>query len=60
MCIIKNIMTEESNELRLAVIAGATSALEQLQKNKNMSHDDALRHVINNADEIIKNINFSN
>ncbi len=52
-------MSEENNSLRLALIAGATSALEHLQKNKKSSHDDALRHVINNADEIIEKIDLS-
>lgn len=52
-------MNKESNDLHLAVIAGATSALAHLKENKNSSHDDALKHVINNAESIIENIDFS-
>ena len=52
-------MNNENSELHLAVIAGATSALEHLRKNKKASHEDALRHVINNANEIIEKIDFS-
>ena len=52
-------MDKDNNELHLAVIAGATSALEHLKKNKKASHDDALKHVINNADEIIEKIDFT-
>ena len=50
----------KENELHLAVIAGATSALDHLKKNKKASHDDALKYVINNADEIIEKIDLSN
>ena len=49
----------DKEELHLAVIAGATSALEHLKNNKKASHDDALKHVINNADEIIEKIDFT-
>lgn len=52
-------MKKENKELHLAVIAGATSALAHLKENKNSTHDDALKHVINNADSIIENIDFS-
>lgn len=52
-------MDKESKELHLAVIAGATKALEYLQKNRKATHDDALKEVINNADKIIEEIDFS-
>lgn len=52
-------MAEEDNQLRLVLIAGATSALGHLQKNKKATHDDALKHVINHADEIIDKIDLS-
>lgn len=51
-------MDKENKELHLAVIAGATSALEHLKKNRKANHDDALKHVIDNADSIIENIDF--
>lgn len=49
-------MDKENKELHLAVIAGATKALEHLRENRKASHDDALKHVIDNADQIIENI----
>ncbi|MEK6909167.1 MAG: hypothetical protein AABX23_03895 [Nanoarchaeota archaeon] len=49
----------KEKDLHLAIIAGATSALEHLKQNRNATHDDALRHVIDNADGIINNIDFS-
>lgn len=52
-------MDKQDKELHLAVIAGATKALEHLQKNRKATPDDALKHVIDTADEIIKNIDFS-
>ena len=52
-------MDKENKELHLAVIAGATRALEHLKKNKKASHDDALKQVIDNADNIIENIDFN-
>jgi|GEM_PF-5855559 len=52
-------MDKQNKELHLAVIAGATSALEHLKKNRNVTHEDALRHVIDNADSILENIDFS-
>lgn len=52
-------MDKENKELHLAVIAGATEALEHLKKNRGASHDDALKHVINNADNIIGKIDFN-
>ena len=52
-------MDKENKEIHLAIIAGATSALNHLKNNKKASHDDALRHVIDNADEIINKIDFS-
>lgn len=52
-------MNKENKELHLAVIAGATKALEHLKENRKASHDDALKHVIDSADEILENIDFS-
>jgi hypothetical protein len=52
-------MNNKNKDLHLAVIAGATKALEHLKSNKKASHDDALKHVIDNADSIIENIDFS-
>jgi hypothetical protein len=51
-------MKKENKELHLAVIAGATKALEHLEKNRRASHDDALKHVIDNAEEIVNNIDY--
>jgi len=52
-------MDKENKELHLAVIAGATKALEHLEKDKKATHDDALKHVINNAESIIEEIDFN-
>lgn len=52
-------MVKKNNDLHLAVIAGATSALEHLKTNKKANHDDALKHVIDNAESIISKIDFS-
>ncbi len=49
-------MDKKNKELHLAVIAGATKALEHLRENRKASHDDALKNVIDNADQIIENI----
>ena len=49
-------MNQEDNHLRMAVIAGATNAMKYLQQHRHASHDEALRHVINNANEIIGKI----
>lgn len=52
-------MKKGNNELHLAVLAGATKALEHLKNNRNASHDDALKHVVDNSESIIENIDFS-
>lgn len=52
-------MDKENKELHLAVIVGATSALEHLKKNRKVTNDDALKHGIDHADSIIENIDFS-
>lgn len=52
-------MNKKNKELHLAVIAGATNALEHLKNNRKASHDDALKHVIDNAESIIEKIDFS-
>ena len=49
-------MNQEDNQLRLAVIAGATNAMKYLQQHRHASHDEALRHVINSTNEIINKI----
>ncbi len=51
-------MDKENKALHLAVIAGATSALDHIKKNKNASHEEALKQVIDNADKIIENIDL--
>lgn len=53
-------MDRKDKELHLAVIAGATKALEHLKTNRKANHDDALKHVIDNADSILENIDFDN
>lgn len=52
-------MDKENKEYQLAVIAGATKALEHLAKNRKATHEDALKFVIDNAEEIIENIDYS-
>jgi len=52
-------MSKQNKDLHLAVIAGATEALNHLNNNRKASHDDALKHVINNADSIIEKIDFA-
>lgn len=52
-------MKKGNKELHLAVLAGATKALEHLKSNRKASHDDALKHVIDNTESIIDNIDFS-
>ncbi|HLA23352.1 MAG TPA: hypothetical protein VJZ93_02345 [Candidatus Nanoarchaeia archaeon] len=43
-------------EIKRAVIAGAASALNYIRKNKNASHEDALKHVAKEMGEILRNI----
>lgn len=52
-------MAKENHDLNLAVIAGATNALNYLKENKRATHEEALAHVINNSSGIIGNIDFS-
>lgn len=51
-------MGKSNKELHLAVIAGATKALEHLKDNRKATHDDALKYVIDNAEQILGNIDF--
>lgn len=53
-------MDKKNKELHLAVIAGATKALEHLKSDRKATHDDALKYVIDNAESILDNIDFNN
>ena len=52
-------MNKENKELHLAVIAGATEALDYIVKNRGATHNDALKHVIGNTDKILEGIDFN-
>lgn len=56
---IKQLMEKENLLLRMAIIAGATHALKYIQKNRNASHDDALRDVAVSTQEILDKIDDS-
>ncbi len=49
-------MVKEDQKIRVAIIAGATQAIKYLEQNRHSTHDEALRHVINNAKEILSEI----
>ncbi len=49
-------MAKEDQKIRVAIIAGANHAIKYLQQNRHSTHDEALRHVINNAKEILSEI----
>ncbi len=49
-------MAKEDQKIRVAIIAGATQAIKYLEQNKRATHDEALRHVANNTQEILRNI----
>lgn len=49
-------MKSEDNRLRMAVISGASHAVKYIQKNRNASHDEVIRHVANSTQEILDKI----
>lgn len=44
---------EDTHTIKMAMIASATRALEFRRKNPGKSDDDALRHVMNVADDLL-------
>lgn len=49
-------MVKEEQRLRLAIIAGATHAIKYLEQHKRATHDEAIRHVVNTAPDILTHI----
>ncbi len=49
-------MAKEDHKIKIAIIAGATQAIKYLEQNRHSTHDEALRHVANNTQEILNNI----
>ncbi len=49
-------MTKDNHKIKIAIIAGATQAIKYLEQNKRATHDEALRHVANNTQEILNKI----
>lgn len=47
---------EETNQLKLAVISGASHALQYKKSNPRASDEEALRHVTRNMREILSKI----
>jgi hypothetical protein len=48
---------EDMHAVKMAMIASATKALEFKRKNPGKSDDDALRHVMNVADDLLSDMN---
>ncbi len=49
-------MTKEDQKIRVAIIAGASHAIKYLQQNKGATHEEALRHIVNNTKEILSEV----
>ncbi len=49
-------MAKDDQKIRVAIIAGATYAIKYLQQNRHSTHDEALRHVVNNTKEILAEV----
>lgn len=47
-------MSYEKHKLEIAIVSGASHALEYKKKNPNASDEEALRHVTNNAAKILE------
>jgi hypothetical protein len=50
---------EKTKTARMAVIAGAASALRYKEKNPRATEQEVLQHVTNNADDIIDRIDVN-
>jgi hypothetical protein len=49
-------MAKEDAQIRLAAIAGATSALNYMEKNRHATRNEAIRHVADSMEEILESI----
>lgn len=49
-------MADEAKRMKMAVIAGASRAMAYLKKNKYADEDEVIRHISENAHEILEQI----
>ncbi len=47
---------EENHRLKMAIISGASHALEYKEKNPRASTEEIIQHITENAEEIVENI----
>jgi len=49
-------MDDEEKRLRMAIIAGASHAAKYMKRNWKAEEDEVVKHVTDNVDEILENI----
>ncbi len=49
-------MSADENKVRMAIIAGAAKATQFINKKRNVTEAEVIKHISDNMDEILKNI----
>lgn len=52
-------MVSGNDKLKIAIVSGATHALKYKEQNPNASDSEVLKHITNNAPEILKKMDNS-